>query len=70
MIIKGYNSFYDGWLAWLLGVPYSKRKNSTWQLGYRTGAETGENAALALRSEILLGHVIVDSAPKRKGMGK
>jgi hypothetical protein len=60
MTIKGYNDFYEGWLAWILMQPFDKTKSEEWRDGYTMGDETGELALEALRPEIKIGHIIVE----------
>jgi hypothetical protein len=61
MKVKGWNSFYDGWLAWILMLPFSEEKDDGWKLGWQTADETGESAVSVLRLEIQNGHVIVEN---------
>ena len=69
-IIKGWNDFYEGWLARCLEQPDDESQNESWQEGWKMGDETGElGRMLALCEEIRIGqagtalpeaHVVVE----------
>jgi len=40
MKIEGWNDFYDGWIACLLGFSKDESKNMAWKEGWDTGNET------------------------------
>lgn len=61
MKIKGYNDFYNGWLAAILMQPLSENANESETRGYNMAHETGLNSAIeVLQAEIELGHIIVE----------
>ena len=57
--IRGSTDFYEGWLAWVLLAPMRRDASREWLLGWDMAQETGEEAVLAIRPEIKLGHIIV-----------
>lgn len=59
MFVRGYNEFYEGWLAYVLCQPDDATRPENWREGWKMGEETGPRAVEALRSEIELGHVQV-----------
>jgi hypothetical protein len=61
MIVRGYNEFYDGWLAWLFHVPRDETKSDVWKDGWDMAAETGIIAGSILREEVKRKHVIVEA---------
>ena len=55
-IIKGWNDFYDGWLARCLEQPIDINQNESWKEGWNMGNETGEFGRMAaLCEEIRIG---------------
>ncbi|MFQ5787383.1 MAG: hypothetical protein ACE5H1_05325 [Thermodesulfobacteriota bacterium] len=69
-IVKGWNTFYEGWLANCFEQPFDENKDKAWQEGWKMGDETGEQKMIAMKNEIKLGksgkaipqpHVIVIS---------
>ena len=67
VILRGWNDFYEGWLAGIFaqGIPLDGRKR-----GYLEGRETGaeaqwdEQLRATLEREIELGHVSVFEIPE------
>lgn len=69
--IRGWNSFYDGWLACCLKQSTDETKNDDWRRGWKIANETGEvGRMLGLCEEIKLSqsgeakpcpHIIVES---------
>lgn len=54
--IKGWNSFYEGWLARCLEQPKDKGQDEFWKEGWYMGDETDETGRLlALSEEIRIG---------------
>jgi hypothetical protein len=60
MKIRGWNEFYDGWLAWVLMQPHDIAKSDAWKDGWEMGQETSDHAVMVLRDEIKAGHVLVE----------
>jgi len=54
--IRGWNSFYEGWLARCLEQPKDKGQGNAWETGWDMGDETDETGRLlALSEEIRIG---------------
>lgn len=59
MEVKGWNEFYEGWLARVLLQPNDKEQCFEYREGWRMADETGDNAIAVLQEEIRLRHVLV-----------
>ena len=61
--IRGYNDWYEGWLARALGQPcppgLSNIERDSLRLGWRT-ADESDHPLIVLLAEIRLGHIIVE----------
>lgn len=52
-IVKGYNAFYEGWLARILQQPLDQQQGVAWQEGWKTADETDRHGRMwALECEI------------------
>ena len=66
-IIKGWNDFYEGWLANCFGLPCNENRNTAWKEGWKMGEETGATKMLALGAEITrddTNHIEIEEQPQ------
>lgn len=62
-IIRGWNHFYEGWLANCLEQSLDNDAHEDWKGGWRMGHETGETKMLALGEELRrddINHITVE----------
>jgi len=67
--ISGYNAFYEGWLARVVGLPkvcMQSDDTNAWIEGWEMADETGPAMFIALGEEITrnLGHIIIKEVPE------
>lgn len=60
MKVKGWNSFYDGWLANIFGQELDESKDEGWKMGWDT-AKVPSRLGDVIKAEIKLGHVMVEA---------
>lgn len=54
-IVKGWNSFYEGWLANCFDEPFEETQDEAWKEGWNMGSETGPAKMIAMLEEIKQG---------------
>lgn len=62
MRVTGWNSFYDGWLAYLFGEPFDSATDGAWKEGWKMALETKEIGLLRVVFEVerQQGHIVVE----------
>lgn len=55
-VIRGWNEFYEGWLANCLDEPLEDYRDEVWKMGWQMGEETGPGKMIALLEEIRKGN--------------
>lgn len=74
MKVKGWNPFYEGWLAFVFSQPFDESESQSWQDAWKMAEETGADFITVdvIQAEIEKGHIIVekDSPPVPIGVSK
>jgi len=62
MKIQGWNDFYDGWIAYLIGFDKDDTKNDAWKEGWDTANETDcvKETSDIIRGSIKRNYISID----------